>query len=333
MADEYDDIPDAFEGIDFDQIPELSVVQETEDKSDYEDFFDDIDPTALDGVPHLGPVQPNDSASIAGNIVGALANNSPQGFAREFLPGSSGTQAPSLASTQYAFDEVDDAFLRRVSEIEQTVSVTQSSTPSADRPLSYSRSQRQERMERRISGPAATSQMSRRSKQGKKEPEGKPVGDPHASARQILARLEEELTCPICYDFLVATHTTAPCGHSCCGECLLTYLKGVGRKATCPVCRAALTRARPLIPTFTLDNMVQKHVEALEQTGSVDWQPFAQRRRDFAERKAQSSKVTEDISRFKLPPPLPINPPHQANELDDFLDYMGETDDDSEYED
>ncbi|KAI9066680.1 hypothetical protein FKP32DRAFT_1589374 [Trametes sanguinea] len=342
MADEYDDLPDAFEGIDFDQIPELSTIHTPADNgSDYDQFFDEIDPAALDSIPHLGPVRapsppvtppatPGASAhAVAAPLLG-LVNPRPQS------PRAAST-APSAASTQYTFDDVDDAFFREVSQIEQNASAARSqrrganrrsqsirSTPRASPHHDRARTPNQRssslcvRSPRRIrsarTSTTSISQMSKSSKQGKKKTEGV---DPHASARQILAKFEEELNCPICYDLLIATHTTIPCGHSCCGQCLLTFLRGRGSKAQCPVCRTKLDRARPLIPAFTLDHVVQNHVSSLEQTGSVDWQPTGQRRLEFAERKAQSARISEQIAQYRIPPESGVGMFDNSQEIED----------------
>lgn len=44
-------------------------------------------------------------------------------------------------------------------------------------------------------------------------------------------------------------------------------------KATCPVCRTKLISAAPLLPNFSLDNAVEKHVSALCDGGVKGWAP------------------------------------------------------------
>src|ERR1700754_2519015 len=52
----------------------------------------------------------------------------------------------------------------------------------------------------------------------------------------------------------------------------------------CPVCRAALYASKSIIPNFALDNLVQKHIAILTSKGIADWQPGAERRKEWQER-------------------------------------------------
>ncbi|KAI0336095.1 hypothetical protein GY45DRAFT_578465 [Cubamyces sp. BRFM 1775] len=234
MADEYDDLPDPFEGVDFDAIPELSTV--VEDKSDYEDFFDDIDPSALDGVPHLGPVRSRRAtpAPVAPAPAGAPAGPDADLDINLEIPqpgnilvaGEEGrgaghlstqpSQAVSATSTQYSFDDIDDAFLHQVGELEQGAinqaslpgnrrdsvdSAVLSRAPSTQGQLSGDRPSQKRILKRKISDVtnAPSASAGKRSKLGRVN--SKNV-DSHASARKVLEKIEEELTCPICYDLL-----------------------------------------------------------------------------------------------------------------------------------
>ncbi|KAH9890962.1 hypothetical protein C8Q73DRAFT_702365 [Cubamyces lactineus] len=334
MADEYDDLPDAFEGVDFDAIPELSTI--VEDKSDYDDFFDDIDPSVLDGVPHLGPLhsRPATPEPVALTPLAAEpdaqidldidVNIPPPGHTlgpgegdQTAGPGTAQmSQSASASSTQYGFDDVDDAFLQQVGELEQdaigralpgnrgasVVPVAPSRAPSQ---LSGNRPSQKRALKRKISDVTTTPSTSSGKRSKLARINSKNV-DPHASARKVLEKIEEELTCPICYDLLVAAHSTNPCGHSCCGECHLNFLKTVPvRKPTCPVCRTPLDINRPLLPNFTVDGIVRSHVLALAETGSVDWQPNGTRHQEHARRKEEAPKVAEEIAQLRFRPRLP----------------------------
>lgn len=48
--------------------------------------------------------------------------------------------------------------------------------------------------------------------------------------------LEDEMSCAVCQDTIVAAHSLVPCGHWFCGSCLLQWLP---RKQICPTCRHA----------------------------------------------------------------------------------------------
>ncbi|KAI0662564.1 hypothetical protein C8Q70DRAFT_567501 [Cubamyces menziesii] len=256
MADEYDDLPDPFAGMDFDAIPELSTI--VEDKSDYDDFFDDIDPSALDGVPHLGPILsrqavPEPAAAPAPALPAEpetqvdlnISIDIPQpGNTPDAGEGDDQAAGPVPMSTQYSFDDIDDAFLQEVEELEHdaveralsgnrpaSVDIVASSrVPSTQSQLSEERPSQKRVLKRKLSDVADTPSASfgKRTKLGRVN--SKNV-DPHASARKVLEKIEEELTCPICYDPLVAAYSTNPCGHSCCGECLLSSLTVVVRSA------------------------------------------------------------------------------------------------------
>ena len=49
--------------------------------------------------------------------------------------------------------------------------------------------------------------------------------------------LEDEMSCAVCQDTIVAAHSLVPCGHCFCGTCLFQWLS---RKQICPTCRSAL---------------------------------------------------------------------------------------------
>ncbi|KAJ6507417.1 hypothetical protein C8R47DRAFT_1101232 [Mycena vitilis] len=90
----------------------------------------------------------------------------------------------------------------------------------------------------------------------------------------ILTGFEEELTCPICLDILVATHTFNPrasqqsvCGHSVCGECGWEWTVTKG-KTECAVCRARLA-STPMIRNIATDNLIDKMLSLGDE--DADW--------------------------------------------------------------
>ncbi|TBU34979.1 hypothetical protein BD311DRAFT_649194 [Dichomitus squalens] len=72
----------------------------------------------------------------------------------------------------------------------------------------------------------------------------------------------------------VAPHVGVPCGHSYCGECCVRWMKqNPGRHPSCPTCRVKLARDILVVPNYSLQHTIDKHVAALGATGVVDWQP------------------------------------------------------------
>ena len=57
-----------------------------------------------------------------------------------------------------------------------------------------------------------------------------------AAAAQVALGLEDELSCPICADLLVAPRN-APCGHAFCAACIARWL---AVSPSCPICKARL---------------------------------------------------------------------------------------------
>ncbi|KAF9498052.1 hypothetical protein BDN71DRAFT_431502 [Pleurotus eryngii] len=101
-----------------------------------------------------------------------------------------------------------------------------------------------------------------------------------------LASFQEELTCPICCDIFASSHVGNPCGHSFCGECGWQWIERCGNNApSCPVCRTVLPLDVPMLPNITVDNNVQKHIEALQTNGYDDWKPGGVRHADWHARK------------------------------------------------
>ncbi|KAH7923989.1 hypothetical protein BV22DRAFT_543521 [Leucogyrophana mollusca] len=100
---------------------------------------------------------------------------------------------------------------------------------------------------------------------------GKMKEEPAHDLEVFFDDYENELTCPICCDIFVAAHLGNPCGHTCCGECGYEWLTQNKRSPTCPVCRTKLKKSLPLIPNFSVDNLVSQHIRALANSGKLEW--------------------------------------------------------------
>ena len=85
--------------------------------------------------------------------------------------------------------------------------------------------------------------------------------------------LEDEMSCAVCQDTIVAAHSLVPCGHCFCGTCLFQWLS---RKQICPTCRSvpAILAGLSSIPLLVLDQFNQpKHhrsYEAWDASGHQD---------------------------------------------------------------
>jgi hypothetical protein len=49
-----------------------------------------------------------------------------------------------------------------------------------------------------------------------------------------LKDVEDEFSCAVCQESIIAAHSLVPCGHCFCGNCLFQWLS---RKQICPTCR------------------------------------------------------------------------------------------------
>ncbi|KAF8203231.1 hypothetical protein BJ912DRAFT_348772 [Pholiota molesta] len=102
----------------------------------------------------------------------------------------------------------------------------------------------------------------------------------------ILSNYEDELTCPICCDLFVASHVGNPCGHNFCGDCGWQWHHNAENKNKgCPCCRKTLNPTTPMIPNISMNNTVEKHVQALGLSGIQEWQPGGQKYEEWTARK------------------------------------------------
>ncbi|KAH7914510.1 hypothetical protein BJ138DRAFT_1177308, partial [Hygrophoropsis aurantiaca] len=113
---------------------------------------------------------------------------------------------------------------------------------------------------------------------------GKRREDGDNCVQVILENFENELTCPICCDIFVAAHISNPCGHTCCGQCAYEWVSQTKYSPTCTVCRTKLVKSLPLIPNFSVDNLVQQYLRAWAKSGQSDWQANGVKMNDWNER-------------------------------------------------
>ncbi|TEB39361.1 RING/U-box [Coprinellus micaceus] len=126
------------------------------------------------------------------------------------------------------------------------------------------------------------------------------AGDSTPTALDLLAEMEDEYTCPVCFDLLVAAHVANPCGHSFCGDCGRQWAT-TARKVTCPICRTALSRSAKVIPNIALQNAVEKYTELLAKADHAEWKLGGAAYTSWSERK-QKWKEQALAHRKKAPP-------------------------------
>ncbi|KAF8807241.1 hypothetical protein BYT27DRAFT_7164559 [Phlegmacium glaucopus] len=113
--------------------------------------------------------------------------------------------------------------------------------------------------------------------------------------QRIISAYEDEITCPICCDLYVFAHISNPCGHSFCDSCGREWHL---KNDSCPVCRTYLNRTSPMIPNITIDNVVEKHIQALALSGDRDWEPGGFKAKEWYKRKLtrrNSARERENI--------------------------------------
>ncbi|KAI0768551.1 hypothetical protein BD413DRAFT_562845 [Trametes elegans] len=342
-GDEFDNLPNPFEGIDFDQIAELSTVavagavdkpaaaEGSDSEVDYDSFFDEIDPRALDGVPHLGPVDPPalppPTQPPAPAPAPAPADPSEQGAVADAsaaapdrnLPARS--QALSMISTQYSFDDIDDAYLEQVRDIErQAMAPTladnapvnlQRSVPSSksagstqvrriECSISFASSVaslKDGELKRKRSDVSCTPQTpTKRAKFSRV-----PSKSYKEFALKMLLKLEPDITCSICRDVIVAAQCTNPCGHSFCAHCFMEHMKGpmTGDCLQCPLCRGKLDVRRPIISNFAIDNTVRDYVAGMAEVGDKAWKPSGENYKFYEVRKEASVQALQEIAQYQ----------------------------------
>ncbi|KAH9044696.1 hypothetical protein EDB85DRAFT_1910738 [Lactarius pseudohatsudake] len=132
----------------------------------------------------------------------------------------------------------------------------------------------------------------RRSSPATREPTPKKhKGKQKESSREILEEvlnnLEDEMVCPICCDIFAHAHLGNPCGHTFCGECGWRWIQKNQGTPSCAICRANLSVDVPMIPNFSVDNAVEKHVHALRIGGMEGWEIDGSKFAEWQGRKAR----------------------------------------------
>ncbi|TFY65267.1 hypothetical protein EVG20_g5651 [Dentipellis fragilis] len=120
-----------------------------------------------------------------------------------------------------------------------------------------------------------------------KKQKGKQKESPSAGVRRVLNDFEEDMTCPICCDIFAVAHLGNPCGHTYCGDCGWQWIKKNRKTPTCAICRTNLSPQAPMIPNFSMDNTIERHLQALAASGDKDWQEGGSKLVEWEHRKAK----------------------------------------------
>nr|VWO94111.1 E3 ubiquitin protein ligase (EC [Ganoderma boninense] len=314
--DEFDALPDDY---DFSAVQVLSHASPPQSRphpelDEYDiynetDTFADID---LDEIAELGPpAQPVPGPSTS-PVAQPPMNTQP--------PPERDTLIASPNSTQYSFDEVNSTFLEEVNTIERNAVriaqpaldhspvASQVDEPPLTQPAPPSSGvSRTTTTTSSLIGSQITNASSAKRKRSfnddllptlnkKSKGKGKPK-DRRASARAVLTEMEESVQCPICCEIFVAPHVGIPCGHSYCGDCCIRWMKqNPGRRPSCPTCRAQLTNNILVVPNYSLQHAIDKHIAALGTTGVVDWQPTGVRYQERQRRLGEWAEMSGQLA-------------------------------------
>ncbi|ORX88566.1 hypothetical protein K493DRAFT_341211, partial [Basidiobolus meristosporus CBS 931.73] len=107
------------------------------------------------------------------------------------------------------------------------------------------------------------------------------------TSNQCFKELESEITCAICWEYLVSAHFLNPCGHIFCGECISEWISA-NEVPQCPSCRVKF-KGVPIAST-TMDNIVS--VVATRFLSSSEVEERTNRQQSWKE-KSQKRKFTE----------------------------------------
>ncbi|KAA1468540.1 hypothetical protein DENSPDRAFT_472968 [Dentipellis sp. KUC8613] len=143
-----------------------------------------------------------------------------------------------------------------------------------------------------------------------KKQKGKQKESPSAGVRRVLNDFEEDMTCPICCDIFAVAHLGNPCGHTYCGDCGWQWIKKNPKAPTCAICRTNLSPQAPMIPNFSMDNTIERHLQALAASGDEDWREGGSKLVEWERRKAKwkaeaASRVVEPASAPKAAVTVP----------------------------
>ncbi|TRM60156.1 hypothetical protein BD626DRAFT_461461 [Schizophyllum amplum] len=338
--------------------------------SDYDDFVDELPDLgddewgALLSAPSTNAPAPTATTAGTPSASAGPSNVNASGVPPE-PPQTAGAEAAGDDSdTDYGDDDVfDQSFLRAVDEVErgltqgpaahsattgQDASAASTSSGSAHNPIIVSD---QATRKRKASEEPESSKAQKRHRpdSGKAKFVAGTIYPAKAKVDDVLAKFEDEFSCPICCDLIVAAHVTNPCGHSFCGECGNQWLK-VNKKTVCPNCRTAVHRKAPMIPNIALDHAISVYISSMSSNGDETWAiggakfaDFTARQEYVSPRSCQSFSLyrTDDIDRRwkkvksqPKPPqkqkaaPVPL-PPRRLS-IVDLLEVWGDYDDEEE---
>ncbi|WVF69857.1 hypothetical protein IAT40_004638 [Kwoniella sp. CBS 6097] len=136
------------------------------------------------------------------------------------------------------------------------------------------------------------------------------------------AKLERELTCPICISIYVAPFRIRDCGHTLCWACITQWMQDEtisGRAVKCPLCRGVIESEESLQLDREKVEQIQKWViDALrkeEWDGYADYQERLQLWKLSCGKKRKKKKVTdEDVANKTIAPNEVDHPPQTATE-------------------
>ncbi|KAG6837043.1 hypothetical protein H0H93_015906 [Arthromyces matolae] len=221
--------------------------------------------------------------------------------------------APSpSSSTQYSFDDdLDSSFFAELDDLEQDF--VQSQRGQATITIVGPAVNREDARSSDLSSLSQLESLSPSKSPSRKRvressllqvpnKKGKSRTNENERVLHALSGIEDELNCPICSDIFAAAHLCNPCGHSVCGECGWQWKKR--GKTNCAICRTELARDNPMIPNFSMDNTVEKHVAALGQSGIDEWKiggtkyaEWCSRKERWAKNAAERANATTMVNR------------------------------------
>ncbi|KAK9767268.1 hypothetical protein K7432_003060 [Basidiobolus ranarum] len=142
---------------------------------------------------------------------------------------------------------------------------------------------------------------------------------PSKEDKLCFKELESEITCAICWEYLVSAHFLNPCGHIFCGECISEWISA-NETPQCPSCRVQFKDSP--IPSTTMDNIVSALAIRLLSPPEVEertnrqqtWKDKSQKRK-FVE-----INVEEEIhERRQRRRNLPFNRPLRTQSITEML--------------
>ncbi|KAI0076272.1 hypothetical protein K474DRAFT_1663257 [Panus rudis PR-1116 ss-1] len=294
--DEYNDLPDDFAGIDWNTIPELRAPIPP--------------PAASANVPRYMPAGQTIGPTTLDGHAGSQTSETVTGCDASTLVATSGTAVSSPQSSQYSFDELDEDALETICAIERSYAATgtlvnqssqttvpqSGSSTEANSQISGQGTAQFSTTKRGISlgstkNPAelasTTDDLPSLLPKQKRKRKMEQTKGPDEGVQRVLKGFEDELTCPICCDIFACAHLGNPCGHSYCGDCGWKWIFKYRSAPTCPICRTQLSVEAPIIPNFAMDNMVEKQVQALADSGHSGWLNNGPDRKEWNKRKAK----------------------------------------------